>query len=73
MTQLDEELLKLMQCPIGRAPVVQMGDWVCSTDANTRRKYPIRDGIPIMLAEEAVQMEPAEFDRVLEQLRKAQP
>jgi uncharacterized protein len=50
---IDPKLLEIMQCPVSRTPLVQVGDWLYSTDPETRRKYPIRDGIPIMLIDEA--------------------
>ena len=50
---LDPELLKILACPESKAPLVLVGNWLYSTDPNTRRRYPIRDGIPIMLPEEA--------------------
>ncbi|MFQ5353157.1 MAG: Trm112 family protein, partial [Candidatus Binatia bacterium] len=59
------DLLKIMECPVAHAPLVQLGDWLYSTDAETRRKYPIRDGIPIMLIEESQEAEPGEFERVM--------
>lgn len=69
MTTIDAELLKIMQCPIGRAPLVQVGDWLYSTDRQTRRKYPIRDGIPIMLIEESVEVDLPEFERAMAESR----
>lgn len=65
MTRIDEELLKIMECPVGRAPLVHVGEWLYSTDPKTRRKYPIRDGIPIMLIEESVEAAPDEFERAM--------
>jgi len=48
---IDEELLKIMCCPACRGDVVeQKGKIVCS---KCGRKYPIRDGIPVMLIDEA--------------------
>ena len=63
--RVDPELLRIMVCPLARTPLVQVGDWLYSTDAKTRRKYPIRDGIPIMLIDESVEMDVSEFDRVM--------
>jgi len=63
--RVDPELLRIMVCPLARTPLVQVGDWLYSTDAKTRRKYPIRDGIPIMLIDESVVTEPAEFESVM--------
>ncbi len=56
MTEIDAELLAIMVCPVSRAPLQQVGDFLVSTDPDTRLRYPIRDGIPIMLEEEAEEM-----------------
>jgi uncharacterized protein len=45
------ELLSLLACPVCRTEVVLDGDWL--TCVKCGRRYPIRDGIPIMLVEEA--------------------
>ena len=63
--ELDEELLRLLVCPKSKVPLVQEGDWLYSTDPETRLRYPVREGIPIMLIEEAETVAPEEFDRVV--------
>lgn len=63
--KIDAELLRIMVCPVTHAPLVQKGDRLYSTDGATRRKYPIRDGIPNMLIEESEVAEQAEYDRVM--------
>ncbi len=65
MSGIDAKLLELMQCPVAKAPLVQVGDWLYSTDAATRRKYPIRDGIPIMLVDESEVADVEEFERAM--------
>lgn len=72
-TTIDAELLKIMQCPVGKAPLVQVGEALYSTDPATRRKYPIRDGIPIMLIEESVEVDKAEFDWAMDEAGRAAP
>lgn len=67
--RVDEELMKIMVCPISHAPLVQVGDWLYSTDPNTRRKYPVRDSIPIMLVDESQIAEQVEFDKIMDQSR----
>lgn len=62
---LNPELLKILVCPKTHAPLVQAGDWLYSTNLDDKRKYPIRDGIPIMLFEESVNVSEEEFQRVL--------
>jgi uncharacterized protein YbaR (Trm112 family) len=75
MANLDPELLRILVCPMTHAPLVQIGDWLYSTDSATRRKYPIRDDIPIMLIEESKVADPDEFAKAVpENLRRiAQP
>lgn len=65
--RINEDLLRILVCPISRTPLVQWGDWLYSTDPSTRRKYPVRDGLPIMLIDEAQIAEPDEFQRAMKQ------
>ena len=65
MNKIDDELLSIMQCPVAHVPLVLVDDWLYSTDRATRRKYPIRDGIPIMLIDESEVADEEEFDRVM--------
>ena len=62
---MDERLLEIMECPVGHASLVLVGDWLYSTDPETRRKYPIRDGIPVMLVEESQEVAPEEFQKAM--------
>lgn len=65
MTQIDPELLEIMVCPVSHAPLQQVGDFLVSTDPETRLRYPIRDGIPIMLEEEAEEMDDDQWKAAL--------
>ncbi len=49
--EIDNELLRILACPVDKSPVERRGDRLVCTRCG--RRYPIRDGIPIMLAEEA--------------------
>lgn len=50
--KIDEDLIQILQCPACRGEVAEVGDEiVCQGEC--RRRYPIRDGIPIMLIDEA--------------------
>ena len=51
MMALDPELLSILACPVAKAPVELRGERIVCTRCG--RRYPIRDGIPIMLIEEA--------------------
>lgn len=48
---IDKELLDILACPLCKTPVELVGDRLVCTKCG--RKYPIRDGIPVMLVEEA--------------------
>ncbi len=48
---IDDELLSILACPLDKAPVRLLGDKIVCTKCG--RRYPIRDGIPVMLIDEA--------------------
>lgn len=64
---LDPSLMDILVCPESHARLVQVGDYLYSTDPATRRRYPIRDGIPIMLIDESEVVEEAEFRRIMQE------
>jgi uncharacterized protein len=48
---IDEELLAILACPACKEPIrLEQQEIVCT---GCGRRYPVRDGIPIMLLEEA--------------------
>lgn len=55
---LDPELLEILVCPLSRAPLVEDGDTLVSTDAATRRRYRVENGIPVMLVDESEELAP---------------
>ena len=50
---ISKELLEILACPKCKSPVVQEQDTIRCTNAGCALVYPIRDGIPVMLIEEA--------------------
>jgi uncharacterized protein len=55
--EVDPELLAILACPLDKQPVTRQGNYlVCS---QCQRHYPIRDGIPVMLIDEALTPEQA--------------
>ncbi len=62
---MEPWILEILVCPESKAPLVQDGDWLYSTDRETRRRYAIRDGIPNMLVEESEQISEEEFGRLM--------
>lgn len=63
---IDPQLLSIMVCPVSHAPLIEVEGWLVSTDPATRRRYPIRDGIPVMLIEESEEMAPEAWQQVQE-------
>lgn len=50
-TKVDAKLLEILACPVCKEPVTQEGDKIVCSKCG--RKYPIRNGVPIMLVDEA--------------------
>jgi len=48
---IDQKLLDLLACPVCKTPVRLEADRLVCVQCG--RRYPIRDGIPVMLVEEA--------------------
>jgi uncharacterized protein len=51
---LDPELLEILVCPDCKTTVVQEGAWLVCQRPDCAKRYPIRDGIPVMLVDEAI-------------------
>lgn len=54
---MDKKLLDILVCPICKGPLLynkEQQELICKAD---RLAYPIRDDIPVMLEEEARQLE----------------
>ena len=50
---LDPKLLNILVCPVSKAPLVYDEDKQELLCATSGLAYPVRDGIPVMLEEEA--------------------
>jgi uncharacterized protein YbaR (Trm112 family) len=69
---MDKNLLDILVCPICKGELVyrrEQQELICKFD---RLVYPIRDGIPVMLENEARKLSPEEYD-VLSQTRTVPP
>ncbi len=57
---MDPKLLEILVCPLCKGPLTYRKDaaeLVCKAD---RLAYPVKDGIPVMLEEEAHKLPPEE-------------
>ena len=57
---MDSRLLDILVCPICKGPLLyrkSQGELICRAD---RLGFPVRDGIPVMLEDQARQIDAAE-------------
>lgn len=53
MAAIDPELLEILACPACKTRVILEGEQIICTNLSCGLRFPIRDGIPVMLIEEA--------------------
>ena len=58
MPQIDPKLLEILVCPLTKAPLRYDREAQELISDQAGLAYPIRDGIPIMLIDEARQLDP---------------
>jgi uncharacterized protein YbaR (Trm112 family) len=59
---LDSKLLELLVCPVTKGPLTFDRDKQELISKSARLAYPVRDGIPVMIEEEARKLAPAEYE-----------
>ncbi len=59
---MDPKLLDILVCPVTKGPLVYDRQKQELISKSARLAYPIRDGIPVMLEDEARRLEPAEYE-----------
>jgi uncharacterized protein YbaR (Trm112 family) len=59
---VDSKLLELLVCPVTKGPLVYDREHQELISKTARLAYPIRDGIPVMLEEEARKLAPSEYE-----------
>jgi len=59
---VDQKLLEILVCPVTKGPLIFDRARQELISKSARLAYPIRDGIPVMLEEEARRLEPAEYE-----------
>ena len=61
-----QNLQDIIACPKTKAKLVCDGESLVSVDPATRLSYPIRDGIPVMLVDEATALSQEEWAAVMQ-------
>ena len=62
---LDPQLLEILACPEDKGPLLYFEDEQTLYNPRLKRKYEIRDDIPVMLIDEATTADDAEHQRLL--------
>jgi uncharacterized protein YbaR (Trm112 family) len=62
---LDPLLLEILACPEDKGPLLYFADEQCLYNPRLKRRYAIRDDIPIMLIDEAETVADDEHERLL--------
>jgi uncharacterized protein len=62
---LDPKLLDILACPEDKGPLLYFADEDCLYNPRLRRRYAVRDGIPVMLVDEAETVDDDEHERLL--------
>jgi uncharacterized protein YbaR (Trm112 family) len=61
---MDKRLLDILVCPVTKAPLVYDREREELVSRAARLAYPVRDGIPVMLEEEARPISDEEYERL---------
>lgn len=61
---LDPRLLEILACPEDKGPLLYFPDESCLYNPRLKRRYDIREGIPVMLIDEATTVDDAEDSRL---------
>ncbi len=62
---LDKLLLDILACPEDRGPLYYFEDEDALYNPRLHRRYAVRDGIPIMLIDEAETVDDGEHERLM--------
>jgi uncharacterized protein YbaR (Trm112 family) len=62
---LDPKLLEILACPEDKGPLLYFADESSLYNPRLHRRYDVRDDIPIMLIDEATDVDDAEHGRLL--------
>jgi uncharacterized protein len=62
---LDPQLLEILACPEDKGPLYYLADEDALYNPRLKRRYDVRDDIPVMLIDEATTVDDAEHDRIV--------
>ena len=62
---LDPKLLEILACPEDKGPLLYFEDEQALYNPRLKRRYPVRDDIPVMLIDEAETVDDEEHTRLM--------
>ena len=62
---LDPTLLEILACPEDKGPLYYFADEDALYNPRLKRRYTVRDGIPVMLIDEAETVDDTEHSRLM--------
>ena len=62
---LDPQLLEILACPEDKGPLLYFADEQALYNPRLKRRYDVRDDIPVMLVDEATAVDDAEHQRLV--------
>lgn len=65
MSTIDARLLSILACPQDKGPLFFLADEDALYNPRLLRRYDVRDGIPVMLINEATTVDQAEHERIM--------
>ncbi len=69
---LDPTLLEILACPEDKGPLLYFASENALYNPRLKRRYAVKDDIPVMLIEESEQVSPAEHDRLMKKADQEQ-
>jgi uncharacterized protein YbaR (Trm112 family) len=66
---LDPRLLAILACPEDKGPLYYLGDDGGLYNPRLHRQYDVRDGIPVMLIDEAHTLDDAAHDVIMQRIQ----
>jgi uncharacterized protein len=62
---LDPALLEILACPDDKGPLYYLADEDALYNPRLKRRYDVRDDIPVMLIDEATNVDDTEHERIM--------